>query len=132
MVDKKIIRDWLNKAEEDFGFASCNLNDPTSTFYSQICFHFQQAAEKYLKAYIVANELEFKKIHELTELLRICQKFNPTIQKLEEDCEFLTDFYIDTRYPVYWPTEITREDAEKARDAAQTIGSCIKHLLNIE
>lgn len=132
MIDKKIIRDWLNKAEEDFGFASCNLNDPTNTFYSQICFHFQQAAEKYLKAYIIANELEFKKIHELTELLRICQKHNQTIQELKEECEFLTDFYIDTRYPVHWPIGITREDAEKAHDAAQAIGSHIKSLLNIE
>lgn len=56
MVDKRVINEWLVKAQEDFGFASSVLDD--STYYAQICFHFQQAAEKYLKAFIVANELE--------------------------------------------------------------------------
>lgn len=73
MIDKKIVEEWLKKAQDDFDFASSNLSDPQNTFFSQICFHFQQSAEKYLKAYIVANELVFKKIHDLSELLRICQ-----------------------------------------------------------
>lgn len=64
MVDKKVIKEWLNKADEDIGFALKNLEDKSNTFYSQICFHFQQSAEKYLKAYIVAYELQFKKIHD--------------------------------------------------------------------
>lgn len=129
MIDKKIIKEWLNKAEEDFGFASRNLADKDNTFYAQISFHFQQAAEKYLKTYIVAYELEFKKIHDLPELLRICQDYNDSFAELQEDCEFLTDFYIDTRYPVHWPAEVSREEAKKALKAAEHIGSFIKRLL---
>jgi HEPN domain-containing protein len=85
------------------------------SFYAQICFHFQQAAEKYLKAYIVAYELAFKKIHELPELLRICKECNDSFSELQQECEFLTDFYIETRYPVHWPTHYTFQEAKKAK-----------------
>jgi HEPN domain-containing protein len=45
MVDKEIVREWLSKANEDFEFALINLEEG-KTFFAQICFHFQQAAEK--------------------------------------------------------------------------------------
>ena len=38
-----------DKADDDFNFATANLREG-SEFFSQICFHFQQTAEKYLKA----------------------------------------------------------------------------------
>lgn len=48
MVDRRLIIEWLAKADEDYGFASSVIKD--SVYYGQICFHYQQAAEKYLKA----------------------------------------------------------------------------------
>jgi HEPN domain-containing protein len=63
MVDPKVVNEWITKADEDFEFARINLEEH-KPFFSQICFHFHQAAEKYLKAYIVANDLEFKKIQQ--------------------------------------------------------------------
>ncbi len=50
MVNNEIIKEWISKADEDFEFALSNLKEG-KTFFSQICFHFQQAAEKYLKSY---------------------------------------------------------------------------------
>jgi HEPN domain-containing protein len=55
MADPQITIEWLNKADEDNDFASSIIDD--SVFYAQICFHFHQAAEKYFKAFIVANEM---------------------------------------------------------------------------
>lgn len=49
MADPAVVREWLHKADEDFRFAEANLREE-SEFYAQLCFHFQQAAEKYLKA----------------------------------------------------------------------------------
>ena len=48
----------------DFEFARVNFEEG-KPFFAQICFHFQQAAEKYLKSYTIAHELEFLKIHDL-------------------------------------------------------------------
>lgn len=42
MVDRKLIKEWTAKADEDFDFASSVITD--SAFYGQICFHYQQAA----------------------------------------------------------------------------------------
>jgi HEPN domain-containing protein len=49
MVDSKVITEWVEKANEDLEFARINLNE-NRPFFAQICFHFQQSAEKYLKA----------------------------------------------------------------------------------
>ena len=128
MVDPDIIEEWISKADEDFEFARINLEEE-KPFHAQICFHFQQAAEKYLKAYIIANELEFRKIHDLPLLLKQCSSKDHSITKLAEDCEFLTTFYIETRYPVNWPIDLSKKEAEKACHAAQNIRKFLKKKL---
>jgi len=50
MADPIIVREWLSKADEDFNFAKINLEEDNK-FYSQICFHFHQAAENCALAY---------------------------------------------------------------------------------
>jgi HEPN domain-containing protein len=60
MADPLIVKEWLEKADEDFRFAETNLRSGNE-FYTQISFHFQQAAEKYLKAYIIHKGLAFDK-----------------------------------------------------------------------
>lgn len=62
--DSKITKEWLDRAEDDLGYAKASLDEELE-FFDLICFHFQQAAEKYLKAFVVARGLQFKKIHEL-------------------------------------------------------------------
>jgi len=131
MVDKQIIKEWLNEADEDFNFASVSLKEQ-DRFFSRICFHFQQAAEKYLKAFIVAKELGLKKIHNLRILLEICQKKDKEFKKLKESCLFLNAFYIDTRYPAFWPIGRTRAEAEKAKESAQKIGNFVKEKLGVK
>lgn len=130
MVKRKIFAEWLQLADEDFGFASTNLEDSQSTYFGLICFHFQQAAEKYLKAFIVANKLPFSKIHDLDTLRRLCQKKSNEFVQVTDECIFLSDFYIQTRYPVIWPVGITRNDAVKAQKAAGKIAGLVKNLLS--
>jgi HEPN domain-containing protein len=127
MMRVEIVREWMQKAEEDFGFASVSIEH--TDYFSQICFHFQQAAEKYLKAFIIAHELEFRPIHNLLELLHICRQKEPRIREVEDACRYLNPFYVDTRYPVHWPTDYNRETALKARDSAAEIRAWIGHSL---
>ncbi|MGD9159756.1 MAG: HEPN domain-containing protein [Desulfobacteraceae bacterium] len=127
MADPIVVKEWLHKADEDFEFAISVIND--SPFFAQICFHFHQAAEKYLKSFIIAHDLEFKKIHDLPILLKICLARDKSLSVLLEDCKFINRFYIDTRYPVHWPTSYTKEDALKAKDATDHIHNEIKKVL---
>lgn len=128
MADRQIVKEWLNRAEEDFDFAAANLKEENE-FYAQICFHFHQSAEKYLKAFIVAYDLEFGKLHNLMNLAKICARKEPSILKIIDECGFLNAAYIDSRYPVQWPTDYTKEKALKAKEAAYAIAEIIKELL---
>jgi HEPN domain-containing protein len=127
MADPRVINEWLEKADEDFEFAVSVIEE--SAFYAQICFHFHQAAEKYLKAYIIARGLEFKKIHDLPVLLNSCSTKDSSLQALIDDCRILNRFYIDTRYPVHWPSNYTKEEALKAKTAAEHIRNGVKTAL---
>ena len=130
MVDIEIVREWFAKADEDFEFARVNFVEGKS-FFPQICFHFQQAAEKYLKSYIIAHELEFLKIHDLPLLLKMCLSRDPSFEQLREDCEYLTTFYVDTRYPVHWPTQFSHQETQKAFKATERIRSFVKNKLGL-
>lgn len=116
MADASITKEWLKKAEEDLRFAEANLLEGNG-FYAQICFHFQQAAEKLLKAYIISHGLDFGRVHDLVHLLRTCMIHDPTFADYKEDCILLNTAYIETRYPVSWPTDYTKETAEQAHQA---------------
>jgi HEPN domain-containing protein len=119
MKKSRVFSEWLDKAGEDYGFALESLQD--TSYYGQVCFHFHQAAEKYLKAFIIAHQVEFRPVHNLIELLSICRKKNSSIAELEDACYYLNPFYIDTRYPVHWPTHYDKDIAAKAEEAARTI-----------
>ena len=129
MVDVEIVREWLEKADEDFEFARVNLQE-RKPFYAQICFHFHQAAEKCLKAYIIAHELEFLKVHDLSMLLRICLSKDPAFEQLHEACEYLNAFYIEARYPVHWPTNFSYEETQKSLQFTEGIRSFVKARLS--
>lgn len=119
-----IAEEWIRKADEDFGFASAGLEH--TDFFAQICFHFQQAAEKYLKAFIIARHLPFRSVHSLMELLELCKEQAVEFAQLTEACRFLNPFYIDARYPVHWPTQYDRETALAAKGAAAEVGILVK------
>jgi len=130
MADPKIVHEWIKKADEDYEFASSVVEE--STFYSQICFHFHQASEKYLKSAIIAWDLEFLRIHDLPVLLKQCSSREPGLSRLVDDCKFLNGFYIDTRYPVHWPTHYIKVEALKAQKSAKRIRDVIKKVLRIK
>jgi len=123
MVDSKIIEEWLKKADEDFQFAVSVID--VSNFYAQICFHFHQAVEKYLKAFIIDREVEFKRIHDLPILLKSCMECDNTLEELMDACKFLNRFYIDARYPVHWPSDYDKEEAMLAQNAAALVKKVI-------
>ena len=37
MADRQLIQEWLNKADEDFGFADSAIKE--SPYFAKICFH---------------------------------------------------------------------------------------------
>ena len=89
---------WFKKAEQDLFTIEALLkleNCPPEI----CCFHAQQAAEKYLKAYLISKQVSFPKIHDLIKLVLFCTNVNPTFSALQNIALELTDYAVTPRYP---------------------------------
>ena len=61
-VRRELVRDWLAKADADLAVAERLLPDGGAHAWA-VAFHCQQAAEKFLKAYLSWWQIEFPKTH---------------------------------------------------------------------
>lgn len=50
------LEEWIRKAEQDFEYARMGIRRRKSPLYDGVCFHAQQCAEKYLKAFLVRHK----------------------------------------------------------------------------
>jgi HEPN domain-containing protein len=64
-----VAMEWVAKAEEDLKTAAHTLKLGRSCPTGPVCFYAQQAVEKYLKACLVSQELEFSKTHDIEEFV---------------------------------------------------------------
>ena len=67
--------------------------------WSAVCFHAQQAAEKYLKALLIQRNVRPERTHELSDLVVAARKAGYALDGIDDDCTFLTPFAVDVRYP---------------------------------
>jgi HEPN domain-containing protein len=79
---KPITREWVKKAEGDFATAQREFAVKVDPNYDAVCFHSQQAAEKFLKARLQESEIAFARIHDLTVLLDNVVSIEPTWENL--------------------------------------------------
>ena len=117
------VQQWLEKAEEDLEAARI-LHQSKLKGYSTCAFHCQQAVEKYLKAFLVRHQIEFRKTHDLEELLNLCERGSPSISKEISFCTWLTPFGVEYRYPTEYP-EVDRQTAQKAVEDSQKVKDAV-------
>ena len=96
---KKLTAEWMEKAEEDYLAASHLANAPGMTTCNVICFHCQQASEKWLKSRLCEDDISFPKTHDLSALLQLLLRFRPDWICIQRAAENLTNFASNTRYP---------------------------------
>lgn len=89
---------WFAKAENDLLSIANNLN-ANQTPVDSCCFHAQQAAEKYLKAFLIAKNVSFPKTHDLVGLIELCKIVNSGFDAIKDAALRLTDYAIAPRYP---------------------------------
>ena len=111
-----LVRQWVEKAEEDLRTAEHTLTLEKDCPYGTVCFHAQQCAEKYLKALLVFHAILFPKIHDLLELVPLVPRALALGIQLADVAE-VNRYAIEGRYPGEWEP-IMREDAEAAVKAA--------------
>jgi len=112
MADNELLQQWLDKASEDLRVAEylSTMHHPTPN--EAICFHCQQSSEKYLKAFLVLNDIDPPKIHNLLDLMYMCEKINNNFNVLLPQLDVLRGYAVLPRYPN--ELEINDEDMKVA------------------
>ena len=123
----EVARQWVEKAENDLRNASHTIrlrsNCPTDT----VCFHAHQCVEKYLKAMLVLNGIEFSRTHQISTLLALVpSQVRPTLTQEEQDR--LTEYAVTTRYPGDYDP-ISREEAQEAVRLARSLRNQVRRRL---
>jgi len=114
-----LIRAWCEKARRDLITAQNGLLDTREVFPDIICFHAQQAAEKYLKAYLVFLDQEFPRTHALEDLVLIATSIDAVAKNLFTIASELTPYAVEIRYPD--SPSPSSEDAHEALESAESI-----------
>ena len=124
MADAEFVVPWIQRAENDISAARYLAENMHPKPIEIVCFHCQQAAEKYLKAFLVWNDQEPPKTHDLIELTKLCSNFNEGVLSLSPKCEYLVPFATRTRYP--GTSDLRDEDISKALAYAHDIIELVK------
>jgi len=90
-----------------------------------VCFHCQQASEKYLNALMQELGLVVPRTHALEDLVHLLMPYHPALSSFDRGLSFLTGFAVEPRYPGK-TTRKRQADAalkwaDKVRTAARTL-----------
>jgi len=125
----KYIRNWLFRANEDILVIDSLVKAGIENYTSTICFHAQQAVEKYLKAFLAFHDVDFPKTHDVDYLLSECQKIDT--QHFRIELQSLNEFGVSVRYPddFYIPgVKETSEYVEIAKKVKSTVETLLKSI----
>lgn len=120
--------DWVEYAEEDLIMAQSALRRSKPLAIAS-CFHSQQCAEKYLKALLVYQNIEFPKTHDLLILNTLCVDGGILTGFTKEDLGRLSGFAVHARYPGNQPNP---EEAREALQIAKTIRRFARGFLGLK
>ena len=126
-VKRELVRQWLVKAEEDFSVAR-HLVSGKAPYLLTVGFHAQQAAEKFLKAFLVHHQIEFPKTHDLGELLDLVSEADAALAESLRTVTILNPYGVEARYPGDFP-QLTQKDAAGAIELAARVRDAVRAAL---
>lgn len=119
------VQRWMDKAEGDLRSARLLLSvDPPEP--DAVAFHSQQAAEKYLKAYLVQLGIEPPRTHDLIMLFDLIAPRDESLDFLRDKAQSLSPLAVQVRYPF---AEATVAEARQALDRAEKICEAVRQCL---
>ena len=116
--------EWLSRTERDFDTAHVVMAPTRDEPFPDIaCFHCQQCAEKYLKAFLTEHRIRFARSHNLIDQLELCKKLDPEFKAIEGDLRELEGYAVRARYP---GIEVTYDMGAAALPAASLVRDFIR------
>ncbi len=109
-------REWIAKATEDLR-AAVTIGKMKDGMHDVVCFHCQQAGEKFLKGILQELGMPPPRTHDLVKLAGLLAPKVPQVKRFLGLCKKLTEFAVDYRYPGKYGT---------ARQARYALASAAK------
>lgn len=116
---KKLAKEWFDRGRDNLLFAKAGFKETNIARDAYYLSH--QAAEKYLKGYLVLNVIEPDRTHDLSKILEECMKIDNQFSELAEECKFLYDFFSPVRYPGGALENFDNEAGKKAITSVEAI-----------
>ena len=126
---QELTAEWVGKAEDDFYSADLVLHAGQFPIADTACFHCQQCAEKYLKAFLQEQQVQFLRKHDLKALLNLCLALDGDFETLRDDLLHLEGYAVAVRYP---GVRISVEIAEQALADAGHVREFVRAKLGIK
>lgn len=98
MNKEEYIKLWIEKADGDLKVAKRELHSEDPVL-DAVCFHLQQAVEKYLKAFLSKFLKKIKRTHNLELLLEQCIQIDTDFSEYEEKFDPIAECGVEIRYP---------------------------------
>ena len=115
------VRRWLRYAQEDLATAEALRAEAPPRHAAWLA---QQAAEKAIRAVLVAVQVPFPFVHDLERLVALVPE-GWGVRGVKGDLSLLTDFAVDARYPDDLP-DIDREAAQTGVDHARRVVAAVE------
>jgi HEPN domain-containing protein len=109
---------WVRKAEDDL--AGAPLAALTPPLRDLVCFHCQQAVEKYFKALLQELGAVLPMTHDLDSLVALLLPHDASLAPLRRPVDSLTQYAVDYRYPVVRATTRQMESALRLGERVRT------------
>lgn len=103
--------DWLRLAERDWQRVGRLLDEHDPELAG---FCLQQAAEKFLKAFLLSQGWQLRRIHNLDALLDDAITYDASLGDFRGVCQKITAFYFVERYPFVVETGMTEGDVRSS------------------
>lgn len=114
-MKEKLINEWIYKAEEDFESAMYLVKKRKNVAPDSVCFHSQQCIEKYLKAFLIKNDVVSPEVHDLQRLRVLCANIDKDFDLISKELDILNAYAVNFRYPGEQAT------IEESKEAALTM-----------
>ncbi|MGQ9902307.1 MAG: HEPN domain-containing protein [Fimbriimonadales bacterium] len=127
-MNEEAVRLWIRRAESDLKTGKDELatEEPAT---DTVCFHRQQCAEKYLKAFLVFHGIEVPRTHDIAFIVSKCANIDPNFSDLiQKGVDRLTPYAIDVRYTeeIFPSLEETKQALELAEQVKAFVPGKLK------
>ncbi|MBN2547258.1 MAG: HEPN domain-containing protein [Spirochaetes bacterium] len=123
MNKNDLVKRWFHKVSNDLKNIENNLKTNDSPL-DTVCFHAQQAIEKYMKGALIYFGKEISRTHDLIKLLNDLKDYIPDLAAFANDLENINVFGVEIRYPDFF-YDPTLEETKKSYETAKRIKDII-------